>query len=239
MENFTQIENTIFDAQMRLPARFLWIVIRSFENKQHDGWCFAPIATIAERAGDGWDIRRVQRVWRELIEKGYGCEKIQTGRVTLRRVTFPDTPVTQTTPVSETPGSVDTPVTQATVSVSAAPVTQTTHKILSKIYTEKKEEQEPASPPPPDKRKPIIKDPEKLKEALSAINISELISEFEPKGIDVAAVYDRFCDRVIGDQNPQNYRDFKRALRRWLSYEVDKVTKRNGKPPPKEPEWMK
>jgi len=238
MENFTALDKRIFGSDLTAAEKVVWIAIKSFEINGQG--CVTPIQGIAKRAGYGF--RHAQRVIDRLVAKDYCLKIIHRGGPSCLTVKFPDTHDIQVMTQESRPNGHDPQVTGKPD--LGGPMTSRSrpngHTKTLRTNTEKKEEeQEPASPPPPDKRKPVIKDPEKLKEALSAINITELIREFEPQGIDAAAVYDRFCDRVIGDQNPQNYRDFKRALRRWLSYEVDKVKKRQAKPPPKEPEWMK
>jgi hypothetical protein len=71
-------------------------------------------------------------------------------------------------------------------------------------------------------------DAEQLTEKLSAINITDFIRQFEPKGLDVLAVWDKFQDEVLeGNEkdnrpNPRNYIDFKKAFRKWCELNLER-----------------
>jgi hypothetical protein len=78
---------------------------------------------------------------------------------------------------------------------------------------------EKESPKKGRRKLPLIKDPTELEKILATIDLQPYRAEWEPKGVDVNAVWKNLRAYVLTGSasnpgpNPSNWRDFKRALR--------------------------
>jgi len=249
MESFTRIDNEIFDAGLPWQARFLWMVVRSFEHPQKG--CFASVKTIADRAG--WQVRNVRRVWGILVSTGYGEEETYRGRCSVRRVKFPDTPVISCTGASNTPGDPCTPAQNdrgechSPLAIHApAPGDPCTRTSTIKNNTEKKEEHPPSplkgesvsSKPPKPTRTPKGKNTrESVEIAIDAIDIESFRKKYPYLDIDkeLRDFKTHFLDKndkATGKPNWIKWSDWNKAFHNWCNSPWKKTQTT-------EPEWMK
>jgi predicted transcriptional regulator len=76
----------------------------------------------------------------------------------------------------------------------------------------KKEEQKENVREKTSRRKPLIKDPQKLEKAIMSIDLQPFKKEFGPLGLDVEQELRVFCNYHAGNQNPRDWRDWRKAF---------------------------
>jgi hypothetical protein len=199
---------------------YLWLAYHCRDK----GYCRVGVETLASEAG--CTARGIQVKLKRLIEAGLVRRIVETGRTSKFEI---GSELGQPIPPKDcSPPNEISPSPEKScggVVKNHSPISRCSEVDVSQIdvYTAQK------GSPRRSSKKSVPKNRQVLRELLSSIDLSKFHSEYEPRGVDVSEVWERFQRTTLDgtpqkpEPNPYGYADLNLALRQWLDKETKQV----------------